>query len=127
MIKNRARKATTYAFAAALTAGAAVTMVSPAHADDVEAQARHGCPYGAVCIYPQDNWNGGKPEHVYHSYGAHPLHEEYGVQRLFNNQYGGSTVSLCKGTDGTNCGTEMDPNTYADVDFTPFNTIRLNP
>src|SRR5699024_5752305 len=126
MITTRSRKATTYALAAVFTAGAAVTMAGPAHANDAEGETRHGCPEGAVCVYPQDNWNGGQPEHVYHSYGSHPLKDEYGVQRLFNNQHSGATVALCKGADGTNCGTEMNPMTYADVDFTEFNSIRLS-
>ncbi|REK90341.1 hypothetical protein DY245_11065 [Streptomyces inhibens] len=85
-----------------------------------------GCPYGAVCIYPQNaGWNGGHPSLVYYSYGAHNLSNQFGTHRIFNNQSGGATVRVCTGYNGTGCGGTTPPWTYYDRDFTPINSILL--
>ncbi len=66
----------------------------------------HGCPYGAVCVYPQNRgWNGDRPSLKYWSYGSHNLSHQYGTHRIFNNQYGGAKIEACFGYNGTGGGT----------------------
>lgn len=133
MIGNRVRMAASYAVTvAAMSMGAMATMTGAAQADEPgSAQARGGeyagCPYGAVCLYPDDSWNGGNPEHIYWTYGVHKLSDEYGMHRLFNNQSGDATAQACRGADGTDCGGEIPPWEYRDGDLTPGNSIRLDP
>jgi hypothetical protein len=112
-------------FATAATAVVAMSGVAQAKpADD----SWDGCPYGAVCIYgqgvePIDNPH---PTNVYYSYGAHNLSNQFGNHWVYNNQYGGASVSLCKGYNGTNC-TSTIPEGYAVyADLTPINSITLN-
>ena len=130
MIRNGLRKATGYAFATAVLSASAIATGGTAQAADgsVDAKGKEyaGCPSGAVCIYPQGNWNGGKPEHIYYSYGGHDLYNEYGTHRVFNNQHSGATVSACTGSGGSNCGKGMGPWKYRDVNLTPVNSIKLS-
>jgi hypothetical protein len=89
----------------------------------------HGCPYGAVCLYPQNaGWNGDRPSARYWSYGAHNLSYQYGNHRLFNNQYGGALVEACYGYNGRGGGTLLLGTGYAtDYNFTPVNSLVLLP
>lgn len=128
MTRNPVRKVVALTFAAAaLTAGGTLAATGSAQADDSPGAQRgyEGCGHGSACIYPDGSWDK-NPEHSYWSYGVHPLHNEVGVHRLFNNQKGGATVSLCKGADGTNCGDPMGEFMYKDIDLTPYNSIRLD-
>lgn len=135
MITNRVRKAAAYTFAtAALSASAVVAATGTAAAAEPSPVSTDrgeyaGCPYGAVCIYPDGSWNDGDPEHVYYEYGGHNLYDEYGEHRVFNNQYGEATVSYCTGWGGTDCGDsddELPENAAQDLNLTPYNSIRLN-
>lgn len=112
----RSAAALAFAFGALTTVGA-----TTAQAQDT------GCPEGAVCIYEGASWNGGHPEHVYWSYGAHNLDNEVGVHRILNNQTGGATMRTCTGYNGTGCQGYLHPNTYIDKDLTPINSITLQP
>ena len=132
---SRVRKAAGFAVAAtALSVTGAVAASSPAQADQssperstIAGQTYAGCPYGAVCIYPGTDWNGGNPEHVYWSYGAHKLYNEYGTHRVFNNQSGGATFQVCKTSNGKECSPTTDPWEYRHWNLTPANSIRLDP
>jgi hypothetical protein len=61
----------TCAAAALLVGGATVTATSanaavakPTKAQGVSTQAAHGCPSGALCIYPGIGLNGGHPSNI---------------------------------------------------------------
>jgi ABC-type sugar transport system substrate-binding protein len=58
IMRRTMRVATALAIAAgALTAGATAAQASGTY---------EGCPYGFVCVYPQDaGWNGGRPSLLY--------------------------------------------------------------
>lgn len=106
--------------------GLTVSTVLPAQA----AGAYKGCPYGAVCVYPDASWNGGRPSLVFWSYGGHNLSNQYGKHRVFNNQYGGAHAWLCEQYNGTNCtpfpkGYPIEQYTYVDYNLTPINSILL--
>ncbi|MER8011856.1 MULTISPECIES: hypothetical protein [unclassified Streptomyces] len=113
------------AFATAATAVVAMSgAAQAAPADD----SWDGCPYGAVCIYgqgvePTDNPH---PTNVYYSYGAHNLSNQFGNHWVYNNQYGGASMSLCKGYNGTNCGTPIPEGYAVYADLGPINSITLN-
>jgi hypothetical protein len=112
--------------AVAFAAGVAVT----AGATDAQAAGGtyEGCPYTAVCVYPQDaGWNGGNPSLIFYSYGAHNLSGQYGNHILFNNQSGGATAQTCTGYDGVGCQGYLKANTYMTKDLTPINSIKLTP
>ncbi len=40
---------------------------------------------------------------MYWSYGAHNLSNQYGDHYVFDNQYGGASMSLCTGYNGVGC------------------------
>ena len=88
----------------------------------------YGCPSGAVCIYPQNaGWNNGHPSDMFWSYGAHNLSNMSGVHRLYNNQTGGATTRTCTGYNGSGCEGYLPAGWYIDKDFTPINSITLEP
>jgi hypothetical protein len=113
--------------AAAITFAAG--MVTTIGATNAQADGPYeGCPSGAVCIYPQDaGWNNGQPSDTYYSYGAHNLSNQFGIHRIFNNQYDGATMRTCTGPDGNGCQGYLDEFTYEDIDLTPINSITLEP
>ncbi|WP_404961319.1 hypothetical protein [Streptomyces sp. 147326] len=111
--------------AALATAATAVLALSGAvEAKPVDAWA--GCPEGAVCIYPQNQNPAVKPTHVFYSYGAHNLSNQFGNHWVLNNQYGGATANLCTGYNGAGCGSRIAAKTGVYADLTPINSIRLN-
>jgi hypothetical protein len=119
------RNITRVATALAFTAGALTTIgVSGTQAATTTVQ---GCPSGAVCIYPNASWNGGRPSHFYYSYGAHNLSNQFGVKRIFNNQTGGATMRTCTGYNGQGCQGYLPAGQYIDKDLTPINSITLQP
>lgn len=68
----------------------------------------HGCPRGAVCIYPKNKgWNGNHPESggVFWSYGPHNLSGQYDDHYVLNNQTEThpdlSMAAGCTGYNGT--------------------------
>src|SRR5512143_3515740 len=89
----------------------------------------HGCPDGAVCIYPQNaGWAGDHPSNFYYSYGYHNLSNQYGIHRVLNWQYGGAKAKFCRGYGGTNCYSfVLTARSYVDVKLTPVNSIVLYP
>jgi hypothetical protein len=109
--------------AVGLATGVVTAVVAPA------AQAAgtyQGCPYGAVCVYPQNaGWNNGQPSLVFWSYGAHKLSNQVGNHYVFNNQSGGATSWVCKGSNGTDCPAGNNAYTWAEYNLTPINSIKL--
>ncbi|MEU6757611.1 hypothetical protein [Streptomyces sp. NPDC046685] len=113
------------AAALATSAVAVLALSGPATAQPADAWA--GCPDGAVCIYPQNQNPAVKPTHVFYSYGAHNLSNQFGNHWVLNNQYGGATANLCTGFGGAGCGNPIAAKTGVYADLTPINSIRLNP
>lgn len=114
--------------ALAVAAGGVSLAAAPAaHA----AGTYEGCPYGAVCVYPQNaGWNGGHPEPngIFYSRGPHNLSNQYGVHYVFNNQYGGWYATLNKGYNGQNPVFRINQFTVAtNYNLTPINSISLEP
>jgi hypothetical protein len=122
------RRITKSLVALAFAAGAVTTVGATSAQAQPTDGTYEGCPYGAVCIYPQNaGWNNGQPSDFFYSYGAHNLSNQYGTHVVFNNQYGGATATLCDGYNGTNCGLVLQANTYYDPDLTSVNSILLQP
>jgi hypothetical protein len=122
---SRTKKATAITCAIALLAGSASMVATPASA---AGPSLYGCPYGAVCIYPQNKGlNGGHPEAggVYFSYGAHNLRNQFGNHTIVNNQYGGARYVLCTGYGGSGSCTKSVPPGRAEYNLTPINSIVL--
>ncbi|MGW6723983.1 hypothetical protein [Streptomyces sp. NPDC054995] len=112
--------------ATALATGAVLTLGGTATANVAQAAGTiHGCPSGAVCLYPGAGWNGDKPSHAFYAYGTHKIYDQYGTKRWFNNQTGGAKAYRCKGSNGTDCGGNQVAGTYYDYDFTPINSVKL--
>ncbi|WP_327156626.1 hypothetical protein [Streptomyces tubercidicus] len=125
-VLKRAGMAAAAVAALLVPAGVVVGTAGPAAA--AKAATTQGCPYGAVCIYPQNaGWNGGHPSHFYYSYGAHNLSNMVGVHRIYNNQSGGATMRTCTGYNGTGCEGYLPANNYIDKNMTPINSITLQP
>ncbi|MFJ3910669.1 hypothetical protein [Streptomyces vinaceus] len=112
--------------AAALATAAAAVVALSGSADARPADDWAGCPYGSVCIYPQDQNPAVKPTHIFTSYGAHNLSNQYGRHWVLNNQYGGATASLCTGYGGKNCGSPIAEGRGVYADLGPINSITLN-
>ncbi|MFD7614022.1 hypothetical protein [Streptomyces sp. NPDC059828] len=114
---------TFHAFAALATAAAAVmALTGPAEAKPADWA---GCPDGAVCIYPQNQNPAVRPTHVFWSYGAHNLSNQFGNHWVLNNQTGGATAALCTGSNGAGCGGRIAAGHGVYADLTPINSITL--
>ncbi|HEX6446441.1 MAG TPA: hypothetical protein VF053_15200 [Streptosporangiales bacterium] len=98
----------------------------------------HGCPYGAVCVYPAGKgWNGDRPKYFFYSYAGHNIYNEFGTHRIADNQYGSHSAAVCAGYNGTGglanvygIRAEGGPYYYPvywDVDLTPVNSLDLRP
>ncbi|GHG61742.1 hypothetical protein [Streptomyces griseocarneus] len=85
-----------------------------------------GCPYGAVCIYPQNQSPAVSPSHVFWSYGPHNLSNQYGWHWVLNNQSGGAHARLCTGYNGTGCNYDMAAQNGVWADLGPVNSITLD-
>ncbi|TDE89593.1 hypothetical protein EXU48_20300 [Occultella glacieicola] len=109
----------------ALTAVGTATPAAQASSNDPPGGAYTGCPRGAVCVYPDADWNGGNPSYIFFSYGAHRIYNQYGEHRIFNNQTGGAGATLCATSHGTSCRIGVLAGGYRDLDLTPINSIRL--
>jgi hypothetical protein len=110
------------ASAVGATTASAVTV-----AKATAAAGSQGCPSGAFCIYPRDKgFNGGHPELVYYSYGAHNLSNVLGMHAMYNNQTGGAGFKLCFDYGGGRCtGNITHVGGFVPYDFTPINSIVL--
>ncbi|ARH89491.1 MULTISPECIES: hypothetical protein [Streptomyces] len=118
----------TKAAALALAVGALSTIgATGASAAPAAAGSLHGCPSGAVCVYPQNaGWNGDRPSLAFYSYGAHNLSNQVGQHYVLNNQTGGATARTCTGYNGTgDCQGYLWAGYYIDKDLTPINSILL--
>ena len=58
---------------------------------------------------------------------AHNIHNQYGMHRFFNNQAGGAIARNCTGYNGRGCQGAQAANTYADYNYTPYNSVVLAP
>ena len=114
------------ATATATSANAAVAKPTKA---GVTAQAAHGCPSGALCIYPGIGLNGGHPSNVYYSYGPHNLVNQFGLHTMYHNQTGGAGFKMCYGYNGTGgcSGVARAVGEYEPYNLTPINSIVLVP
>lgn len=118
-----AKAVTAAAFAAGVMVTAGLTTSAQAAGGTYE-----GCPYTAVCIYPQNaGWNGGHPSLFYYSFGAHNLSNQFGNHVIFNNQSGGATMRTCTGSNGTGCQGYLGAYQYMTKNLTPINSITLEP
>ncbi|MCF2130421.1 hypothetical protein L1I79_28900 [Strepomyces sp. STD 3.1] len=105
-----------------LGAGPGAASAAPA------AASQYGCPVGAVCIYPQDEyWRDSKPTDFYYSRGVHKLYNQFGNHWVYNNQTDGWTVRLCTGSNGTGCGDRIPMNWAWNRNLTPINSILIEP
>ncbi|MGS2591828.1 hypothetical protein [Streptomyces hebeiensis] len=125
-VRHLTRKVT--AASAALVAGALLSLGAGANvAQAAPAATVHGCPSGYVCLYPNASWNNDRPTYKWYTYGAHNLSNQFGVKRFFNNQTGGAVARNCTGYNGTGCQGKQPAGTYADYDYTPYNSVVLAP
>jgi hypothetical protein len=132
---NLRRAAAVTAVAASLT-GVVLATAAPAQA----ASTVHGCPSGAVCVYPQNaGWNGDRPSLEFWSYGPHNLSNQYGNHYVLDNQTddGGfpAIAILCKGYNGADCSgptyyqysrSSTEGVSWGNPDLTPIDSIVLS-
>ncbi|GAB7106788.1 hypothetical protein JCM4814A_51020 [Streptomyces phaeofaciens JCM 4814] len=111
------------AAALALTTVAVLTGTTQAQAK-ADDGSWAGCPYGAVCIYPQNQNPAVSPSHIFYSYGFHPIYNQYGNHWVLNNQYDGALAETCDSVD-TDCHFTIGPQEGFYVDLTPINSILL--
>ncbi len=113
----------------AATSANAAAAAKPAKVGGVTAQAVHGCPSGALCVYPGVGLNGGHPSLVFYAYGPHNLSNQFGYHTMYNNQTGGAGFKMCYGYNGTgSCsGVARSVGEYAPYNLTPINSIVLVP
>lgn len=127
-VKRFRNTATGFLATMALTMTAFVGLSSAAQAGpDRPPAPDRGCPYGAVCVYPDDSWNGGNPTYVFYSYGTHQIYNQYGDHRVYNNQYGGAYAAFSNFSDGSRVGRSVQPGEWDTVNLTTINSIVLYP
>ncbi|MEU2396130.1 hypothetical protein [Streptomyces sp. NPDC007369] len=117
---------TVFRSAAAFATAAAAVLALGGAADARPADEWAGCPYGSVCIYPENQNPAVKPTHVFTRYGAHNLSNQFGNHWVLNNQYGGATARLCTGFNGVGCGAPIGEGRGVYANLTPINSITLN-
>lgn len=119
-----------------ITAGPLASGASARPLPKITGKPGHGCPYGAVCVYPRGfSFKPGpeKKNGIFYSYGAHNLHGQYGYHLVYNNQYNVNGVpaglTLCMGYNGKGseyAGAIMnDRGWWAPVNLTRVNSITL--
>ncbi|MFJ3220467.1 hypothetical protein ACIPLC_31660 [Kitasatospora sp. NPDC086801] len=118
----------THAVAALALATAALTALTTLGAGSAGAAdgSWAGCPYGAVCVYPQNQDPASAPSEVYWSYGAHNLSNQYGNHWVLNNQSGGAHAHLCQGSGGGSCVYDIPAQKGVWYDLGPINSITLD-
>ncbi|MFD9728555.1 hypothetical protein [Streptomyces sp. NPDC059072] len=116
-------KLATVAAAGVMALGTGVLAAGPAQA----AGSWHGCPSGAVCIYPRDaGWNNDRPSNVYWD-GVYKLYNQVGMHFVVNNQTDGWVDRICYDSYGSSCDSYVQPpGTTWWVDLTPMNSIKLS-
>jgi hypothetical protein len=107
------------------TAAVAAFGTGSAHASGTTV---HGCPSGAVCIYPENaSILTSTPTTFLYSYGPHNLSNQFGYHDVFNNQYGtNASAQLCTGYNGVNCIVTIQQSGNGVYDLTRINSIVLN-
>lgn len=119
MTRTRTRTIATAVVSLAATAGVA----GVAHAGTTPPSGElTGCPTGAVCVYPDTDWNWGTPSHIFYGTGVHDVRPEFGEHRVYNNQGDLDYADLCA-VEG--CDHLIAPGEYTDVDLTGVDSIRL--
>jgi hypothetical protein len=131
--------------AAVATIALAITGVTLAASKASNASAAsgpsyHGCPYGAVCIYPQNKgFNNGDWTYAFYSFAGHNIYNQVGTHRIVDNQYGSHYVGLCAKANGKGGFVPYDGHTirgegstsyspkYWDADLRPVNSLDLRP
>ncbi|MFF1409605.1 hypothetical protein ACFVX6_07385 [Streptomyces sp. NPDC058289] len=108
-----------------LALGTGVLAAAPAQAADGDRW--HGCPWEAVCIYPQDaGWNNDRPSAVYWD-GVYQLYNQEGWHFVVNNQSDKWVDRLCYDSWGNNCDSYVQPaGTTWMVNLSPMNSIKLS-
>lgn len=90
------------------------------------AVTRHGCPAGAVCVYPLNKgWNGDRPSLVFFSFGAHNLSNQFGIHRVLNNQTGNAIARTCTARNGGGCLGALHAGRFINPNLTPIDSILL--
>ncbi|GGQ43807.1 hypothetical protein [Couchioplanes azureus] len=118
-----------FAYALAATVATVTMAAAPSSPAQAAGGTQYGCPSGAVCLYsgmyPEDINRG--PVTMWWD-GAHNLNNVFGHRAVFNNQYGGWTVQICRGWNGTNCppGFFVPEGTFGFYDMTPINSVWLH-
>jgi hypothetical protein len=122
---------TTAAAAATLAVGAGLT-AAPAQADVI------GCPPGWACIFapltaPLTDPHAFNPYYAFYTYGAHDIHNMYGVKAVCNQQTGYAVVRLYSGYGGTGTVLKTIPGSRypgfgncVDVNLDKVNSVRLS-
>jgi hypothetical protein len=104
---------------AADSGGTRVTVVT-------EPKSNNGCSDGIVCMYTDDGWGQGTPEHYWVNYGCNNLSNETGDRYVLNNQYGGNTATLWTGYGCTGSTIIIPENRSWHGDIGPINSISVN-
>ncbi|MER7754483.1 hypothetical protein [Kitasatospora sp. NPDC097643] len=115
----------THVAAALALAAAALTTLTAGSAGAADGSWAN-CPYGAVCVYPQNQDPAASPSAVYWSYGAHNLSNQYGNHWVLNNQSGGAHAHLCRGSGGADCVYDIAAQHGVWYDLGPINSITLD-
>jgi hypothetical protein len=116
---------------AVLAATPGATAISGQPSAALTGSALYHCPYGAVCIYPQNvDPRGGAhyPESngIFYSYGYHNLSNQYGWHYIVDNQYGGAWDYECSGYNGTGTVLEIGAEqSWGRLWMDPINSIVL--
>ncbi|MBB2892235.1 hypothetical protein [Flexivirga oryzae] len=95
----------------------------------------HGCPYGAVCVYPGGTgFNHDHPKYVWYSYAGHNIYNELGTNRIVNNQSANAGFGLCRYSNGTGGVVDVAPwpienysPSYEDFHAKLVNSVDLRP
>ncbi|MEW2079537.1 hypothetical protein ACFZAG_39025 [Streptomyces sp. NPDC012403] len=110
--------------AAALALATAAMMAggtTQAHAADSWAN----CPYGAVCIYPQNQNPAVSPSHVFWAYGPHRIYNQFGYHWVLNNQSDYAFAHLCRSV-GTDCYDTVYAQEGLYFNLDPINSVTLS-
>ncbi|GAA4936350.1 hypothetical protein ACFPM3_06410 [Streptomyces coeruleoprunus] len=83
------------------------------------------CPYGAVCIYPQNQDPAVSPSHVFWAYGPHRIYNQYGDHWVLNNQSDNARAALCESI-GTDCRYFIPAQNGVYYNLDPINSVTLS-
>lgn len=111
--------------AALALATAAMTAGGTSQAQAQAAESWANCPYGAACIYPQNQNPPISPTHVFWAYGPHPIYNQYGNHWVLNNQSDSARAFLCESI-GTDCYDHLNAGEGAYYNLDPINSVTLS-